>query len=69
MTRTLLLLSALTLAGTAYAADKKVERLFNSKCASCHGKDGTKQEMDGFKDDLKPGDLDALLKMTRDFKK
>jgi mono/diheme cytochrome c family protein len=32
-------------------------------------KDGTKQEMDGFKDDLKPADVDALVKMVREFKK
>jgi mono/diheme cytochrome c family protein len=49
MTRIVVLLSALTLAGTAYAADKKVERLFNSKCASCHGKDGKAQTENGKK--------------------
>ncbi len=27
----------------AFAADKKVERLFNAKCGSCHGKDGKAQ--------------------------
>jgi mono/diheme cytochrome c family protein len=27
-------------ASGAQAADKKTERLWNSKCASCHGKDG-----------------------------
>jgi mono/diheme cytochrome c family protein len=111
MIRSLLVLSALTLAGTSFAADKKVERLFNSKCGSCHGKDGkaqtengkkmhmremgsedfqkvsdedmkkaindgvkrekdgVKQEMDAFKDDLKPADVDALVKMSREFKK
>lgn len=96
---------------TAYAADKKVERMFGSKCGSCHGKDGkaqtekgkqmqmrdlasaefqkgtdeewkkvinegvkkdkggVKQEMDGFKDDLKPADVDALVAYMREFKK
>jgi mono/diheme cytochrome c family protein len=95
----------------AAAADKKTERLFNAKCASCHGKDGkaqtekgkqmkmremgteefqkvtdddirkvlaegfkkekdgVKQEMDAFKDELKPADVDALVKMVREFKK
>jgi mono/diheme cytochrome c family protein len=61
MTRPWIVLLALSFASTALAADKKVERLFSSKCASCHGKDG-------FKADLKPGDVDALVKMSRELK-
>lgn len=110
MTRGLLLL-ALGLGLSAFAADKKTERTFNAKCGSCHGKDGkaqtdkgkqmkmrdmgseefqkatdddmkktitegfkkekdgVKQEMDSFKDELKPADIDALIKYVRAFKK
>ncbi len=32
-------------------------------------KDGVKQEMDSFKDELKPADIDALIKYVRAFKK
>lgn len=94
----------------ASAADKKLERLWGSKCASCHGKDGkgktekgqklqlrdmttaefqktsdadfkkaildgvtkekggVKQEMDAFKDELKPGEADALVALIRELK-
>ena len=94
----------------SFAADKKVERLFNSKCAACHGKDGKgqtekgqkmavrdmgsaeyqkgtdadfkkaiaegisrtkdgkKQEMDPYKDELNDADVDALIKVVRGFK-
>ena len=34
---------------SAQAADKKVERLFGSKCGSCHGKDGKAQTEKGKK--------------------
>ncbi|MBS1149175.1 MAG: cytochrome c family protein [Myxococcaceae bacterium] len=96
---------------SAQAADKKIERLFNSKCSACHGKDGkgqtekgkkmavrdmaspefqkgtdedfkkailegfkaekdgVKQEMDSFKEDLKGPDVDAMIKYMREFKK
>jgi len=41
MKRILFLVTALALASApAFAADKKTERLWKSKCASCHGKDG-----------------------------
>ncbi len=40
MTKYLLIAAAFCFAGTAYAADKKIERLWKSKCASCHGQDG-----------------------------
>lgn len=87
--------------------DKKTQRLWKSKCGSCHGedgkgqtkkgkemkvsdmttaeyqkktdadlkkaimegvsktKDGTKQEMDPYKDELKPDQVDALVKHIR----
>ena len=96
---------------SAHAADKKVERMYGSKCGACHGKDGkaqtekgkqmqirdlasaevqkltddemkkaindgvkrdkagVKQEMDGFKEELKPADVDALVAYMREFKK
>lgn len=102
-------LSLLWAAG-ALAADKKTERLWNSKCASCHGKDGkgktekgakmklrevqsaefqkgsdedfrkiinegfkkdhdgVKQEMDAYKDELKPAEVDALIAFMRELK-
>ena len=105
------LLASVTFAVTANAADKKIERLYGSKCSACHGKDGkaqtekgkkmamrdlaspefqkvsdddmkkaindgvktekagVKQEMDGYKADLKPGELDALVAYMREFKK
>ncbi len=95
----------------AFAADKKVERMYGAKCGSCHGKDGkaqtdqgkkmamrdaaspefqkltddemrkaindgiktekggVKQEMDGYKAELKPADIDALIALMREFKK
>ena len=96
---------------TAQAADKKIERMYGSKCSACHGKDGkaqtekgkkmlmrdiasaefqaisdddmrkvisdglqktkegTKQEMEGFKDEIKGPELDAMVKYMREFKK
>ncbi len=41
------LLIALMLGLSAFAADKKTERLFNAKCGSCHGKDGKAQTEKG----------------------
>ena len=97
--------------GSAQAADKKTQRLFDSKCSACHGKDGkaqtekgkkmamrdmatpefqkgtdddfkkaildgskkdrdgVKQEMDPFKDELKGPEVDALIALVREFKK
>jgi mono/diheme cytochrome c family protein len=92
--------------------DKKIERLWKSKCASCHGEDGkadtekgkqmkigdltaadfqkkrtdeemkkvindgfkeekggVKKEMDPYKDELKPEQVDALVAYIRGFKK
>jgi mono/diheme cytochrome c family protein len=104
-------LLALGLSGAAQAADK-VERAWQSKCASCHGddgkaqtkkgkdmgvkdvttaawqkeytdekikkgieegasimKDGKKQEMEGYKDKLKPEIIDGLVKHMRSLAK
>ena len=35
--------------GTAFGADKKIERLWKSKCSSCHGQDGKGQTEKGKK--------------------
>lgn len=43
------LLACVTFSFTAQAADKKIERLFGSKCGSCHGKDGKAQTEKGKK--------------------
>ena len=41
MKRIVILFSALALVSIpAFAADKKIERLWKSKCSSCHGMDG-----------------------------
>jgi len=41
MKRIMFLLTAIALASApAFAADKKIERVWKSKCASCHGKTG-----------------------------
>lgn len=45
----LITLAAVALAFNAQAADKKIERLFGSKCGSCHGKDGKAQTEKGKK--------------------
>lgn len=101
----------LLFATSSYAADKKIERLWKAKCASCHGADGTaqtekgkkmkvgdmtlaafqkktdeeltkvtlegynkeeggvKKEMDGYKAELKPGEMEGLLVLMREFAK
>ena len=104
-------LTALAFAAPARAADK-TERLWQSKCASCHGddckaqtkkgqemktrdcstadwnktwtdekikgaietgvtgeRDGVKKQMDGYKDKLKPEQVDALVKYMRSLQK
>ena len=43
------LLACVTFSFSAQAADKKIERLFGSKCGSCHGKDGKAQTEKGKK--------------------
>ena len=43
---TLLVVSSLATQG-AWAADKKIERVWKSKCASCHGPDGKGQTEKG----------------------
>lgn len=45
----------LLLAAPAFAADKKTERLWKAKCASCHGMDGKAQTENGKK--MKVADL------------
>ena len=40
MKRLILVAAALVFSSTAMAADKKIERLWKAKCASCHGKEG-----------------------------
>ncbi len=104
-------LLALAFVAPANAADK-TERLWSSKCASCHGedckaqtakgkemktrdcstadwnkqfsdaqikekiengvtgeRDGVKKQMDGYKDKLKPDQIDALVKFMRSLQK
>lgn len=39
----------LSLSTSAFAADKKIERLYKSKCASCHGPDGKAETEKGKK--------------------
>lgn len=103
-----LLIAGALLGAPALGADKKTERLWKTKCASCHGadgkgqtdkgkqmkvddyttaawqkahtdeqikkailegfkgeKDGAKQEMDGYKADLTPEQVDGLVQHTR----
>ena len=112
MKKFLLIVAALCFATSSFAASKKIERTYKSKCASCHAKDGkgdtekgkkmkivdftnaewqskvkdedmkkaildgvkkeeggVKKEMDSFKDDLKPDQVDELVKFIREFKK
>jgi len=64
------LLVAVGLAFSAQAADKKIERTFNSKCGSCHGKDGKGQTEKGLK--MKLTDMTTAefqKKSDDDFKK
>ena len=110
--RTSIVAASIFLSATALAqADKKTERTWKAKCASCHGqggkgdtdkgkqmkledmttaayqaksnddfkkailngvhteKDGVKQDMNGFKDELTPDQVDALVAYIRSFKK
>jgi len=106
----LIVVAIAVLATSALAGDKKTERLFKAKCASCHGMDGKAQtekgkqmkiidmtsaefkakpdeelkkailegtkaerdgvmkEMDPFKDDLKPEQVDSLVQFVKTFK-
>ncbi len=45
----LITLAAVALSFNAQEADKKIERMFGSKCGSCHGKDGKAQTEKGKK--------------------
>lgn len=68
MKRLMYLSVALALASApAFAADKKIERLWKSKCQSCHGADGKAQTEKGKK--MKMYDLSTAewqKKMTDD---
>lgn len=58
MKRIVFLVAAFVLAAApASAADKKIERLWKSKCSSCHGADGKGETEKGKK--MKLGDLSA----------
>ncbi len=64
------LLAAVAGSLSAFAADKKVERTFNSKCGSCHGKDGKAQTEKGQKMKLRDMSSAEFQKKTdEDFKK
>ena len=43
------LVAGFVFATSAFAADKKIERLWKSKCSSCHGQDGKAQTEKGKK--------------------
>lgn len=61
---------AMFASGSALAADKKVERLWKSKCSSCHGMDGKGQTEKGKK--MQIGDMTSAefqKKTDDDFKK
>ncbi len=49
------LVVGLLFATSAFAADKKIERLWKSKCSSCHGMDGRAQTEKGKK--MKTADM------------
>jgi mono/diheme cytochrome c family protein len=40
MKRLVFLFAAVALSSSSFSADKKIERLWKAKCASCHGKEG-----------------------------
>ncbi len=64
------LLAAVAGSLSAFAADKKVERTFNSKCGSCHGKDGKAQTEKGQKMKLRDmSSAEFQKKSDEDFKK
>ena len=58
------LLACVTLSFTAQAADKKIERLFGSKCGSCHGKDGKAQTEKGKKMKMRDLASDEFQKVS-----
>jgi len=71
MKRLMFLVAAVALASApAFAADKKIERLWKSKCASCHGPDGKGETEKGKK--MKVADMtsaDWQKKSDDDLKK
>jgi mono/diheme cytochrome c family protein len=59
-------LACISFAISAEAADKKIERLYGSKCASCHGKDGKAQTEKGKKMLLRELGSDEFQKLSDD---
>jgi mono/diheme cytochrome c family protein len=67
MKRILYLAVAVALASApAVAADKKIERLWKSKCQSCHGADGKADTEKGKKMKMKDMSTDAWQKKITD---
>ena len=62
----LLLLVPVLFAVNAHAADKKIERLYASKCAACHGKDGKAQTEKGKKMQMRDVASAEFQKLTDD---
>ena len=60
------LLVALCFGLTAFAADKKTERVFNAKCGSCHGKDGKAQTEKGKQMKMRDMGSEEFQKATDD---
>ena len=59
---------ALGASGARAEADKKTERLWKAKCASCHGVDGKGKTEQGLKVDLQDMTLAAWQKANTDAK-
>ncbi len=59
-------LACLSFSMTAQAADKKIERLYASKCGSCHGKDGKGQTEKGKKMLMRDIASDEFQKISDD---
>ena len=60
----LITLAAVALSFNAQAADKKIERMFGSKCGSCHGKDGKAQTEKGKKMAMRDIASEEFQKLT-----
>lgn len=63
----LAVVSGCLLATSAFGADKKIERVWKSKCSACHGMDGKGQTEKGKK--MQVLDLAASKATDEDFKK
>lgn len=59
-------IAAVAFTVTAHAADKKIERMYGSKCASCHGKDGKAQTEKGKEMKLRDLASAEVQKLTDD---